>query len=134
MLSVNILYIMSKQNLTLNVEVFIIRIMYLRKEQKTRLYKLLAERIKAKRQGMSQEDVAKRIGVSRTTLINIESGDQSVPLHVLLALAHVFQCRLEDLLPQPEEYEKVDMMQVRSSELPPETARVVSEIINKEMI
>lgn len=105
--------------------------MYLRKEQKTRFYKLLAERIKAKRQGMPQEEVAKRVGISRTTLINIESGDQSVPVHVLIALSHVFQCKLEDLLPASEEYERVDMMQVGSSELPPETARVVSEIINK---
>ncbi|GAA4418739.1 helix-turn-helix transcriptional regulator [Georgenia halophila] len=54
--------------------------------------------------GWSQAHVATLLGVSRQTVISIERGrfDPSLPL--AFRLAHVFDCRIEDLFrPDPDD-------------------------------
>jgi DNA-binding XRE family transcriptional regulator len=50
------------------------------------------------RAGLLGEHVAARIGVGSGTLHGIESG-APCPLHVLVKLADVFDCTLDDLVP-----------------------------------
>src|SRR6266581_8759290 len=48
---------------------------------------------------LSQDDVAIRVGLVRTSITNIENGRQHVSLHMLYALAKVVGARPHDLLP-----------------------------------
>lgn len=115
--------------LTLGVNPLIMRVMNLREKQKTAFYIALGRTISRLRleTKKSQEELAKKVGISRTTLINIENGSQSVSLHVAIAISQVLRCDLMSMLPSKEEYEKVDI----AGGLPPEAAGVVEEVINK---
>lgn len=52
--------------------------------------------------GMTQEEVATRIGIPRPSYANIESGRQRIPLDVLWRAAIVLQTDISKLVPQPE--------------------------------
>jgi transcriptional regulator with XRE-family HTH domain len=52
--------------------------------------------------GMTQEEVAKRIGIPRPSYANVESGRQRIPLDVLWRAAIVLQTDISKLVPQPE--------------------------------
>jgi Zn-dependent peptidase ImmA (M78 family)/DNA-binding XRE family transcriptional regulator len=61
---------------------------------------LLLERLRRAREdrGLSQQDVADRLGIARTTLIAIESGNRRLRAEELLAFAEVYDERLDVLL------------------------------------
>ena len=48
---------------------------------------------------MTQEAFAKAVGLSRTSITNIESGRQPVSLHTLYAMADILAVEIGDLLP-----------------------------------
>ena len=48
---------------------------------------------------LSQELVAGRVGMSRTSIVNIEKGRQRVPLHMLYSLADALGVEVARLLP-----------------------------------
>lgn len=54
------------------------------------IYKNLSKRIRALRRslGLTQDQLAKRVGISRASLANIEAGRQKVLVHHLFALAN----------------------------------------------
>lgn len=62
-----------------------------------RFGKLLAERRTGA--GMSQEAFANAVGLSRTSITNIESGRQPVSLHTLYSMADILGIEVVDLLP-----------------------------------
>ena len=47
--------------------------------------------------GLTQADLAERVGVTRQTIIAIEKGSYSPSVKLALMLARVFSCRVEDL-------------------------------------
>lgn len=47
--------------------------------------------------GMTQEELAERVGVSRQTIISIESGRYNPSIMLAYKLAHTFGLRIEDL-------------------------------------
>lgn len=49
--------------------------------------------------GMSQEEFAKAVGLSRTSITNIERGRQPVSLHTLYSMADILGIEAVDLLP-----------------------------------
>ncbi|MFC7439786.1 substrate-binding domain-containing protein [Laceyella putida] len=59
----------------------------------------LQNRLKEKRValGMTQEEVAKRIGVTRQLISSIEAGNSNPTVLVALKLSELFACRMEDL-------------------------------------
>lgn len=64
------------------------------------LYRLLGQKIAARRQGLlTQAQLAAAIGVSRTSVTNLENGRQHPPLHQLVRIAEALDCELVDLLP-----------------------------------
>jgi transcriptional regulator with XRE-family HTH domain len=73
-----------------------------RPEDLPALYFYVGKRIREFREGcgMSQEDLAKGIGVARTTLIRFESGAQRIPLEVIYRAAILFKIRVDQLLPE----------------------------------
>lgn len=48
---------------------------------------------------VSQEDLAKGIGLSRTSVVNIERGRHRIQIHVVYAIARVLDVEVSDLLP-----------------------------------
>src|ERR1700744_2578665 len=71
------------------------------------LYRELGRKIRQARerqgQKLSQEALAQRLGISRTSMVNIEAGRQHTPLHVLWQIAELLETKLTLLIPSPEE-------------------------------
>ena len=55
----------------------------------TRLYRVVGNRIREERNagGMSQRDLARKVGLTRTSIANIEAGRQRFLLHTLSEFA-----------------------------------------------
>ena len=64
---------------------------------------LLAE-IRRKK-AMSQELLADELGLSRTSITNIEKGRQPIQLHSLYRIARRLEVELKELLPSPQVFE-----------------------------
>lgn len=66
-----------------------------------RLYQALGRRIRTAREAarFSQEELARRVGLTRTSVTNIEHGRQRIQVHVLYALARALAVDPEALLP-----------------------------------
>jgi transcriptional regulator with XRE-family HTH domain len=69
-----------------------------------RLYDEFGKRLRAARREarLSQENVAERVGLTRSSIANIELGRQRITLHTLYALAGAVQSRPAALLPEIE--------------------------------
>lgn len=65
------------------------------------LNKQIGSRIKQRRtkSGMTQIELAKRVGLSRTSIANIEAGQQCPPLPVLYSICHELGTEPNALLP-----------------------------------
>lgn len=66
-----------------------------------RLYASIAETVRAKRVGgkITQEALAKAAGMSKGQYAKLEEGITSCPVHVLVAIAEVLDCSLDELVP-----------------------------------
>lgn len=68
------------------------------------IYETFGKLVRLHRQrleGMTQAQLGERVGLSRTSITNIEQGRQPVSLHQFLVIAHVLQVPPEALLPRP---------------------------------
>ncbi len=67
------------------------------------LYRLFGERLRQRRRSrrpaLTQQKLADAVGLSRTSLANIERGHQRVQIHLLYQFARVLQCKPLELLP-----------------------------------
>lgn len=64
------------------------------------MYRAFGRAIAERRAGrMTQAELARRVGISRASLANIERGEQRVYLHHGLALADALDLSLSDLAP-----------------------------------
>lgn len=71
-----------------------------------RLYKTMGQNIRELRlakQGsngaLTQAELAKAVGLERTSITNLEKGSQKVPLHVLYAVCRALNVDVADVLP-----------------------------------
>lgn len=66
---------------------------------------LVTNTIRARREasGLTQAELARRIGVTRQTLIAIELGKYSPTLELAFQIARTFELGLDDLFQYPEE-------------------------------
>lgn len=71
-------------------------------------------RSRREREGMTQDELARRVGMTRTSITNIESGRQKVQLHTLYDVADALNVPIKDLLPPP----KVATMEAIEDKLP----------------
>ena len=51
-----------------------------------------------KRHGLSQEELARRLGIDRSSVAKWESGCNTPKLAHLLALAKIFHCSIDELI------------------------------------
>jgi transcriptional regulator with XRE-family HTH domain len=65
------------------------------------LYRAFGRALKSARTdaGLTQREVAQRVGLARTSITNIERGTQHISLHQLFLLASAVGARPEELLP-----------------------------------
>ena len=59
---------------------------------------------------LTQEALAERVGLSRTSITNIEKGRQHVSLHMLFSLANAVGVEPAELLPEKEAAYKLEMI------------------------
>jgi putative transcriptional regulator len=57
--------------------------------------------LRASRDDMTQAELARRVGVTRQTLIAIEQGRYSPSLELAFQIAHVFEVGLDDVFQYP---------------------------------
>jgi transcriptional regulator with XRE-family HTH domain len=69
------------------------------------LYKKFGQRVRQNRllKNLNQSELAQRVGLSRTSITNIERGEQRVLLHHLYALAESLSIAPMELLPPSHE-------------------------------
>ncbi len=69
------------------------------------LYEFIGKRLQRKRSslGMTQAELAKEIKLSRTSIANIEAGNQNAPLHVIYELCSILGLKPSELFPSLEE-------------------------------
>lgn len=81
-------------------------------QEKDTFYTQVGERIKdaRKRAGLSQEDLAALIGLSRVSVVNIEKGRQSPPIHLVLEISNALNVSPGDFFPP---YAEVKASQVK---------------------
>lgn len=81
---------------------------------------------------MTQTQLADVAGVLRTTIANIESGRQRVPLHVLYKLATSLDVEARDLLPPNAEVGEVSAVSVdingETRRISPKTAEFLRHV------
>jgi len=72
-----------------------------------RLYQLVGRRVRTRREALkiTQEELAERIHLTRTSITNVEGGRQKVPLHQLLRIATALDTDLRDLIPERHEFQ-----------------------------
>lgn len=95
--------------------------------EKKRLYLQLGDRVSDRRReaSFSQEELAERVGLSRSSIVNIEKGRQRPPLHTLWEIAEALDADPKILMPSREE--------VKTPEgIDPELRRRVAEEMNSE--
>ena len=65
------------------------------------VYRMVGERIREerKRQNITQEELASRVGLTRTSITNVEKGRQKLLLHTLVQIADRLGVSPERLLP-----------------------------------
>lgn len=69
-----------------------------------RLYRVFGSRVRALREekNVTQEELAKRVDLSRTSITNIEKGRQRVLLHQMVEIAQALDAEPTQLIPGPE--------------------------------
>jgi len=79
-------------------------------------YQKVGERIRVKRKerGLSQEGLAKAIGLKRPSMSNIEKGRQNILLHTFCDIVETLDTKASDLLPEVLTRDPVNMPDLRS--------------------
>lgn len=108
-----------------------------------RLYLELGVRVRRRREAleMTQEALATAVGVSRSSIANIERGQHHAPVHVLLGLAEALKVDMGDLLPTHAELvalvdasrdvPKLVNIAGESSLMPAEVVHLVGELLTQ---
>ncbi len=100
-------------------------------ETERRFYRLIGKQVRTRRGGrFTQQKLAELVGVSRTSITNLERGDQNVPVHILLRIADHLHCEIGDLLPRwkdlrPDEHIDVDVIRPPFEKITARTEEVI---------
>ncbi|GAB5400976.1 MAG: hypothetical protein Aureis2KO_25610 [Aureisphaera sp.] len=112
---------------------------------KQAFYKLIGSNIKKlrKKNKIGQEDLAARIYLSRSSLSNIEIGNQQPSLHAIFEIAIALNCDVNDILPTILEYKTgfseidanyIDLLNKSTNSGNVKTINVLKEILRKDDI
>ena len=102
-----------------------------------RLYQQIGKAIhdlrRAKKPRLTQAGLAELLGVTRTSITNIEKGTQRIPLHLLYTLCTKLSVQISDVIPVVEDVvdqlpENTSRMPDQSSKMPPKTAAIIRNL------
>lgn len=65
-----------------------------------RIAKIIREKRKSK--GINQENFAKMVDLSRTSIVNIEKGNHGITIENLYLFAEKLECSVHELIPKPK--------------------------------
>jgi len=83
--------------------------------------------------GLSQDALSKRVGLSRTSVTNIEKGRQQIPLHALYAFADALGVEPNALLPDKKSLSaERKQVTIDLDKLPSDVAAFVDRLASKE--
>ena len=101
-----------------------------------RFYQIVGERVRELRgERLTQERLAGMVGVKRTSITNLERGNQKVPLHFLVRLSKALGCDFASLLPTDAELAALDRETLPVTSTPfKKMPSKTSEIIRKYTI
>lgn len=93
------------------------------------LYSHIAKALREARKQcqFSQDEVAQALGLTRTSIVNIEAGSQKLPLHRLYAFCRALKLEITDVLPPVDEIATGDPflpLENQLSDLEQEVARL----------
>jgi transcriptional regulator with XRE-family HTH domain len=78
----------------------------MRSPEQDLLYRIIGDRIREgrERSRMTQTALAKRLDLSRVSVVNIEKGRQRAPVHVLWQIGEILNIELATLIPRRREF------------------------------
>lgn len=85
-------------------------------ENLSKFYLALGNNIKKFRskRDYSQDDLARFLGMTRTSVVNIEKGRQRPPIHVLFEIAGFLNVAIGDLFPVNDEKEEINFAELEN--------------------
>jgi len=97
-----------------------------------RIYGLLGKQIRAARQeaGLTQDELAQKVGLTRTSITNIEQGQQRIHIHTLYKIAQVLNKPIADFMP-PVEFGQTSIADQLKGELSPDEYGQLSDIFDE---
>jgi transcriptional regulator with XRE-family HTH domain len=83
------------------------------RESIKRLYGEVGARVRGarKQHGWTQDELAHAVGLTRSSVANIEAGRQHALAHVVMLIARALDTPVEELLPSGRELDKLAMVQ-----------------------
>jgi len=78
----------------------------------SRFYEQVGQKVRNARahEGVTQSQLADAVGLTRTSITNLEAGRQHIPLHLLARIAAVLKTRTGDLLPEVSVFDDLIVM------------------------
>jgi len=77
---------------------------------------------------VTQAELAKKIGIKRATLTNIELGNQRAPIHVIYRVCDFFGVSLEEVMPPISEVKESEIMDVNEVKVGGESHSVPAQL------
>jgi len=79
-----------------------------RQEGNRRFYAEVGQRVAKARKGrVTQQVLARKAGLTRTSIVNIEKGRQQILLHTIVVIAKVLKVPLQELVPDSDSLELI---------------------------
>lgn len=105
-------------------------ILYSMEAEDRHLFLYIGQRIRERRQaiGATQSDFAKRMGMLRSSLANIESGRQRIPLMSLYQVCAELKIEITDILPSMDYVIPQLGQSITPDSAPPKTKAVVDRL------
>lgn len=94
------------------------------------LYRIVGGKVKLARKAskLTQEDLASRVSMTRTSVTNIEKGRQKILLHTLFDLAAAMKVPVANLIPEPSGDQQHIEQQLTNGLSKAEKAWIVGEL------
>ena len=108
------------------------------------LYLVIGQKIRSRRKerDVSQLNLAKKLKISRTSVVNIEAGRQKAPIHVLWQLAETLETEIHMLIPKQSELDSSSNQAILDADTvrdineaaagDPQTKRRLAEFVSRE--
>ncbi len=98
------------------------------KQEQIEFYKKVGALVRKARveRELKQEYVANQLGLTRTSIVNIEQGEQKIQLHAILLLAKLYEMDVREFFPDIEKFSNTTLTK--------DSEEKISEVLEKQVI